>query len=103
MKTPVPSLGLEIDVLQRSVRVDGMAVDLTAVEFGILAALAREPGTVVSRAALLDTVFGPAFVDSDDRVDAHIADLRCKLGDDPDGQQFVENVLTLGYRLASSG
>ena len=49
MRSPVPSLALEVDFLQRSVRVDGMPVDLTAIEFGILAALAREPGAVVTR------------------------------------------------------
>ncbi len=71
MRTPVPSPALEVDLLQRTVRVDGTPVDLTAIEFGILAALAREPGAVVTRAALLDLVWGPGYVDEEDLVDIH--------------------------------
>jgi DNA-binding response OmpR family regulator len=100
MRSPVPSLALEVDVLRRTVRVDGLPIDLTAPEFGILAALAREPGTVVSRRALLDTVFGPGFVD-DDLVDLHVAKLREKLGSGA-GQGFIETVGAIGYRLASN-
>jgi DNA-binding response OmpR family regulator len=101
MRSPIPSLALEVDFLQRSVRVDGMPVDLTATEFGILAALAREPGTVVSRAALLDLVWGPGFVDEDQLVDLHVAELRRKLGDGADRERIVQTVGALGYRLAS--
>ena len=103
MRSPVPSLALEVDFLQRSVRVEGMPVDLSAIEFGILAALAREPGAVVTREALLDLVFGPGFVDEQDLVDVRVADLREKLGDDPDDQRVVETVGALGYRLADLG
>lgn len=103
MRSPVPSLALEVDFLQRSVRVDGMPVDLSAIEFGILAALAREPGAIVTREALLDLVFGPGFVDDRDLVDVRVADLRQKLGDDSDDQHLVETVGTLGYRLADIG
>ena len=101
MRSPIPSLALEVDFLQRSVRVDGMPVDLTATEFGILAALAREPGIVVSRAALLDLVWGPGFADADDLVDLHVDGLRHKLGDGADHERMVETVGALGYRLAS--
>lgn len=101
MRTPVPSLALEIDFLRHSARVDGMPVDLTAIEFGLLAALAREPGVIVTRAALLDLVWGPGFADEDRLVDIHVADLREKLGDDADRQGFIETVGSFGYRLAS--
>jgi DNA-binding response OmpR family regulator len=101
MRSPVPSLALEVDFLRRDVRVDGIPVDLTAVEFGIIAALAREPGVVVSRRALLDLVWGPGFVDEDHLVDLHVAGLREKLGDDAERQGVVETVAAIGYRLAS--
>lgn len=103
MRSAIPSLALEVDFLQRSVRVDGTPVDLSATEFGILAALAREPGAVVTREALLDLVFGPGFVDAPDLVDIRVADLRRKLGDDTDDERLVETVGTLGYRLADVG
>lgn len=101
MRSPVPSLALEVDFLQHTVRVDGTPVDLTAIEFGILAALAREPGAVVTRAALLDLVWGPGFVDSGHLVDIRIEALRQKLGDGAGRDRLVEPVGALGYRLVS--
>ena len=97
MSPPVPTIALEVDFLQRSVRVDGTPVDLTALEFGVLAALARDPGVVVTRAALLDLVWGPGFADEHELVDLHVECLRWKLGDA--GPRLVETVDTLGFRL----
>jgi DNA-binding response OmpR family regulator len=91
--------GLEIDEARHQVRIDGTLVELTATEFGILAALARDPGVVVSRSALLDRVWGPAFVGDDHLVDVHVANLRRKLVDDPAAPRFVETVRAVGYRL----
>ncbi len=99
---PRPPTGLEVDTPRHEVRVDGTAVDLTATEFGILAALARDPGIVVSRGALLDSVWGPEFVGDDHLVDVHITNLRRKLGDDADHPRFIETVRGFGYRLAGS-
>lgn len=93
--------GLEVDVARRVARVDGQAVQLTRTEFEILAALAREPGTVVDRAALLGAVWGPGY-DDDHLVDVHVANLRRKLGDSPEHPRFVETVRGVGYRLAGS-
>jgi len=91
--------GLEIDEPRHEVRVDGTAIRLTATEFGILAALARDPGVVVSRSALLDSVWGPEYVGDDHLVDVHVTNLRRKLGDDPERRRFIETVRGLGYRL----
>ena len=91
--------GLEIDEGRRLVRVDGAPVDLTALEFNLLALLAREPGIVIPRQALLDTLWGPEFVGDDHLVDVHIANLRRKLGDEPANPRFVETVRGVGYRL----
>ena len=91
--------GLEVDPATRIARVDGIAVNLTRTEFDILAALAREPGVVVDRPALLASVWGPGYGD-DHLVDVHVANLRRKLGDDPERPRFVETVRGVGYRLA---
>ncbi|HEY6013743.1 MAG TPA: response regulator transcription factor [Candidatus Limnocylindrales bacterium] len=93
--------GLDVDVARRVARVDGQAVQLTRTEFEILAALVREPGSVVERAALLASVWGPGY-DDDHLVDVHVANLRRKLGDNPDHPRFVETVRGVGYRLAGS-
>jgi DNA-binding response OmpR family regulator len=91
--------GIELDVARRAVRVDGKAIELTALEFDLLAALARDPGTVVRRSALLDRVWGPEFIADEHLVDVHIANLRRRLGDDADSPRFVETVRGVGYRL----
>lgn len=93
--------GLDVDPATRIVRVDGTAVDLTRTEFDILAALAREPGIVVERAALLASVWGPGYSD-DHLVDVHVANLRRKLGDDPEQPRFVDTVRGVGYRLVTA-
>ncbi len=95
--------GLEIDGARRVVRVDGRSVELTALEFDLLAALARDPGIVIRRQALLDRVWGAEFVADDHLVDVHVANLRRKLGDDPARPRFVETVRGVGYRLRETG
>ena len=91
--------GLELDEGRRTGAIDGRPVELTALEFDLLATLARDPGVVVRRQALLDRVWGPEFVADDHLVDVHVANLRRKLGDDPAHPRFVETVRGVGYRL----
>jgi DNA-binding response OmpR family regulator len=95
--------GLEVDEGRRLVRVDGSPVELTALEFNLLATLAREPGIVVTRQALLERLWGPEFAGDDHLVDVHVANLRRKLGDDPAASRFVETVRGVGYRLREAG
>jgi DNA-binding response OmpR family regulator len=95
--------GLEIDAPRRLVRVDGAAVDVTALEFDLLVTLARDPGIVLSRSTLLDRLWGPEYEADDHLVDVHVANLRRKLGDDPGAPRFVETVRGVGYRLREGG
>ncbi len=95
--------GLDIDEARRTVRVDGRETGLTALEFDLLAALARDPGTVVRRSALLDRVWGPEYVADEHLVDVHIANLRRRLGDEADRPRFIETVRGVGYRLRERG
>jgi DNA-binding response OmpR family regulator len=91
--------GLEIDVGRRRVSVDGRAVELTYLEFELLAALARDPGLVVSRERLLDRVWGAEYVNDHHLLDVHVGKLRRKLGDDATAPRFVETVRRVGFRL----
>ena len=86
---------LVVDPARRAVTVRGKSIVLTATEFDILAALARDPGIVISRDQLLDRVWGPEFVGDDHLVDVHVANLRRKVGGG-----FVETVRGVGYRLS---
>jgi DNA-binding response OmpR family regulator len=91
--------GMEIDPARHRLRVDGTAIDVTALEFKLLAALAATPGVVLTRAQLLERVWGAEFTSDDHLVDVHVAKLRRKLGDDPTRPRFVETVRGVGYRL----
>jgi DNA-binding response OmpR family regulator len=92
--------GLDVDASRRVAQVDGQPVELTRTEFDILAALSREPGAVTDRGTLLASVWGPGYTD-DHLVDVHVANLRRKLGDNPDRPRFVETVRGVGYRLVT--
>lgn len=91
--------GLVIDEGRRTVRVDASEVDLTATEFDVLAALARQPGIVQSRARLFEAVWGGNNYADDHLVDVHIANIRRKLGDDPAEPRFIDTVRGVGYRV----
>jgi DNA-binding response OmpR family regulator len=92
---------LTIDEARHEVTVDGAPVDLTATEFGLLAALAAAPGRVYSRGELLNRVRGYE-VASERTVDSHVRNLRRKVEPDPDHPAIVETVLGVGYRLGLS-
>jgi DNA-binding response OmpR family regulator len=92
-------VGLTVDGKRHEVVVDDRPVSLTVIEFDLLAALAREPGVVLTREQMLDRVWGHDFVGDDHLLDVHIAKLRRKLGDDPAQPRFVETVRGVGFRL----
>jgi DNA-binding response OmpR family regulator len=70
---------LQIDPRHRTVERAGRRVDLTALEFDLLYALAGAPGRVFSRDELLDRVWGQDFTGVDRVVDVHVSNLRQKL------------------------
>jgi DNA-binding response OmpR family regulator len=85
-----------IDPLRHEVAVAGQAVTLTPREFALLLALARAPERVFTRQELRDRAFGPDSEALDRTVDAHVVNLRRKLG----GAVLIETVFGVGYRLA---
>lgn len=92
---------LVVDPARRRVTLDGADVELTRTEFDLLAVLGRDPGVVVQRAELLESVWGPDY-DDDHLIDVHIANLRRKLGDQAGAPRFIETVRGVGYRMVSS-
>ena len=86
---------------ERRVVLDGAAVELTAKEFDLLAALARQPGRVFSRQELLDEVWGIQFAGYGHTVNTHVNRLRAKVEPDPSAPRFVETVWGVGYRFAA--
>ena len=90
---------LVIRPLAREVEVGGRQVDLTRIEFDLLDQLTSHPRQVLTRAQLLDTVWGDNWFGGDHVVDVHIANLRKKLAEVSD-LQIVRTVRGVGYGLA---
>jgi two-component system response regulator MtrA len=90
---------LQIFFEQRRVDVTGEPVELTRVEFDLLAALARRPGAAVSRGWLVANVLDPEREGGERTLDVHVSRLRKKLGGA--GRQVV-TVWGVGYRLQAS-
>lgn len=93
---------LVIDPERRVAWVANRRVDLTALEFDLLYTLARYPGRVFKRDELLDRVWGRDFVGVDRVVDVHISNLRQKLGAEAGGEDLIQTVRGVGYRLAEA-
>lgn len=93
---------MELDTARFEVRVAGQPVTLTAKEFSILEALAREPGRVFTRRQIIERVFGYDRDVLERTVDAHVMNLRRKLEADPARPRLLETVYGRGYRLADA-
>jgi DNA-binding response OmpR family regulator len=92
---------LEIDLDRYEVTRDGRPVELSPVEFRLLAALVEARGHVLSRDRLLDELSGPESDGAMERsIDVYVGRLRSKLGDDPDRPSYVATVRGVGYRAA---
>jgi DNA-binding response OmpR family regulator len=89
-----------LDVSRMRVRVGDRAVELTPTEFQLLAALARAPGRIFTRAQLLDVVHGVAFESYERAIDAHVKNIRRKLEPDPRVPRYLLTVYGVGYRFA---
>ena len=100
-RTGRPAPAIAIDAGARRIAIHGKALDLTPTEYGILAALARRPGQVFSRARLLDLAReGNASLDVTDRaIDSHIKNLRKKLDAVLPGADVIHSIYGLGYRF----
>ena len=93
---PIEVGSLRIDPRRREVVLGDAIVELRGREFDLLAALARDPGAVLSRKTLLEDVWGTDFPGETRTVDVHVSEVRKKLG--PDGPA-IESVRGVGYRL----
>jgi DNA-binding response OmpR family regulator len=89
---------LLVDLRRRTVTRAGEPVELTVLEFDLLAALVRDPGMIFTRQQLLDAVWGVDFFGDDHVLDVHVANLRRKLGDDPLHARYIETVRGVGFR-----
>lgn len=95
---PAPAAVLLVDEAARRVLVHGQPLDLTPSEFAILAALARRPGQVFSRAQLLDCARADSLDATDRAIDSHVKNLRRKIDAAAPGLDAIRSIYGLGYR-----
>jgi two-component system, OmpR family, response regulator QseB len=94
--SPTISYGaLTLDPVKRQVAFRNAAVELSAREFAVLEALARDPGAVVSREKLEEAVYGWGEEPGSNSVEVHLHHLRRKLA-----AELIHNVRGVGYRIA---
>jgi two-component system catabolic regulation response regulator CreB len=99
---PPPALPIRVDAVTRRAYVDRHELELTRVEFDLLACLLESPGRVFSRVELIDRVWGDGFALTDRTVDSHVKALRRKvaeLGADPG---IIETVRGVGFRITDT-
>jgi two-component system alkaline phosphatase synthesis response regulator PhoP len=95
--------GLTLNFLKHEAFLEGRPLNLTTVEFKLLAAFIKEPGRVFSRAQLIENALGHDFEGFDRTIDVHILNLRRKLEPDPARPRYVKTVYGAGYKLAEAG
>ena len=91
--------GLEVDLLNQRVRKGKARLELTAIEQALLYLFASNPGQIIGRDEILDTIWGRDFVAESNIVDRHVKNLRTKLEDDPHRPQLIATVPGKGYRF----
>lgn len=94
---------LVVDRRSRCATINGHVVELSAKEFALLDALARDPRRVLTKQELLRDVWGYIATGRTRTVDSHASRLRRKLETCGAGQRFVSNVWGIGYRLLPEG
>jgi DNA-binding response OmpR family regulator len=90
---------VEVDFKKYEVRKAGQLVYLTSLEFSLLKFLIANGDRALSRADILDGVWGEEVHVYDRTVDTHIGHLRKKTEDDPDNPKFIVSVRGVGYRF----
>lgn len=100
---PVKVGDLVVDPESRRATLSGETLELTAIEFDLLASLAKAAGRVKTREQLLLEVADRDFEVFDRSVDVHISSIRKKLGDDPKSPRFIITVRSVGYMMRRPG
>jgi two-component system response regulator BaeR len=95
---PARTAGLLLDANSWRASLDGVALDLTAVEFKLLEVLSGQPGRIFSRDQLMDAMYRDERIVADRTVDSHVKKLRRKLAEVVSGQEFIHSIYAVGYQ-----
>ena len=90
---------VRIDIDRHAVSVRGSQVNMPLKEFDLLELLMRNAGRVLTRAQLIDRVWGADYVGDTKTLEVHIKRLRAKVEEDPGNPVLIQTVRGLGYRF----
>ena len=93
---------VRIDVERHEVSIAGASASLPLKEFDLLALLARNAGRVLTRAQLIERVWGSDYVGDTKTLDVHVKRLRSKIEQDPAHPQYLITIRGLGYKFDSN-
>ena len=96
----IHSIGkIKMDIERHVVQINGVQVPLPLKEFELLEFLMRNAGRVLTRAQLIDRVWGGDYYGDTKTLDVHIKRLRAKIEDDPANPKIIHTIRGLGYKL----
>jgi two-component system, OmpR family, alkaline phosphatase synthesis response regulator PhoP len=93
--------GLDLDLHQHQLNMDGRKIDLTRIEFKIMSMLMHNLGHVFTRSELIESALDYDYAGMERSLDTHIKNLRKKVEVDPKHPYYIQTVYGVGYRLGS--
>ncbi len=91
--------GLEIGIESKTVKKDGIEIEMSLKEFELLKLLAENPGKVYSRDILLEKIWSYEYIGETRTVDVHIRHIRKKIEEDDSNPMFIKTVRGFGYKF----
>ena len=89
----------EINESSHEIKIDGLLLDLTKIEYDILHLFLKNIAKPLSRESIANAVAGIEYNSKDRAIDMHISNLRHKLGDDPKDPRYIKSVWGIGYKF----
>jgi two-component system KDP operon response regulator KdpE len=93
---------LEIDLAQRMVKRAGREIDLTRIEFDLLAYLAQNADRVITTKMILEKVWGPDYIEDARTLRVHVSHLRKKIEPDPNVPRYILTEPGVGFRFSAA-
>jgi two-component system alkaline phosphatase synthesis response regulator PhoP len=93
---------LTVNFLKHEASLAGRPLNLTTIEFKLLAVFVKQPGRVFNRAQLIENALGHDFEGFDRTIDVHILNLRRKLEPYPNHPKYIKTVYGVGYKLSEA-
>jgi DNA-binding response OmpR family regulator len=89
----------EIDTDKHEIKIEGLLLDLTKIEYDILHLFLLNNGKVLSRESISNSVTGIEYNSKDRTIDMHISNIRQKIGDDSKDPQYIKSIWGVGYKF----